>query len=119
MSAFRRIPAQATLAAAIALLVSAGSAGDASAEGYRRHARSYASMPPYVIAESRYGNGTVRGALRMGRVGPQVQLPGGNWVDCGRNCAETLRRQTVDIWENVGSQMRDDGPGYFSLRFWY
>lgn len=102
------------LAASVALTAYAGSAG---AEPYRRYARSYAPMPAYVVAESRYGHGSVTGPLRMGRVGPQVRLPGGNWLDCGNNCADTLRRATVDIWENAGSQMRDDGPGYIGFRF--
>lgn len=62
----------------------------------------------YVTAESRYGNGTVRGAVRQGPYGLQVRIPGGTWLDCRRQgwlfdrnrpCSETLRRQTVDFWE--------------------
>lgn len=51
----------------------------------------------YVIAQSRQGNGSVRGAVRMTDVGPQVQLPSGSWVYCRRSCSETLRVETVDL----------------------
>ena len=53
----------------------------------------------YAIAESRYGNGTIRGRVRPTNLGPQVQTPGGNWVYCRRSCSETLRVETVDFWE--------------------
>ncbi len=53
----------------------------------------------YVVAESRFGNATVRGAVRPTSLGPQVQLPGGAWIYCKRSCAETLRAETVDFWE--------------------
>jgi hypothetical protein len=104
------------LAVAIGTMVSAGSA---AGEPYRRYAGPHGPMPAYVVAESRYGHGTVSGPVRMGRVGPQVRLPGGNWIDCKRSCSETLRQETVDFWENAGHQRRDDGPGYLSLRFWF
>lgn len=55
-----------------------------------------------VVAESRFGNGTVTGAIRFHRMGPQVRLPGGTWVYCRRSCAETLRVETVDFWEAKG-----------------
>ncbi len=55
-----------------------------------------------VVAESRYGNGTVSGPVRDGRHGPEVRLPGGTWVGCRRSCSETLRVETVDFWENDG-----------------
>lgn len=119
MTSFRDmqgVVAACSLAIAVGLTVASSAAG---AEPYRRYARSYAPMPAYVVAESRYGNGTVTGPVRMGRVGPQVRMPGGNWLDCGNNCADTLRRATVDIWENTGSQMRDDGPGYIGFRLWF
>ncbi|MFN3869695.1 MAG: hypothetical protein ACK4MF_11605 [Hyphomicrobiaceae bacterium] len=53
----------------------------------------------YVVARSRFGNGTVSGPVRETRVGPQVRLPGGTWEYCRRSCSETLRVETVDIWE--------------------
>ena len=54
----------------------------------------------YVVAESRFGNGTVSGPIRRTRVGLQVRTPGGNWLHCARSCAETLRVNTVDFWQN-------------------
>ncbi|MGQ0671977.1 MAG: hypothetical protein ACT4N2_03740 [Hyphomicrobium sp.] len=56
----------------------------------------------YVVAESRFGNGTVSGAIREARFGLEVQLPGGSWVGCRRSCSETLRVETVDFWEKKG-----------------
>jgi hypothetical protein len=52
-----------------------------------------------VIATSRFGNGSVIGAVRPTSVGPQVQLPSGSWVYCRRSCSETLRVETVDLNE--------------------
>lgn len=81
--------------------------------GHARHA-----PPDYVVAESSYGHGSITGPVRAGgRGGYQVRLPGGNWVDCGRSCSDTLRRQTVDFWENVGRDGHDHGRGYLS-RSW-
>lgn len=54
----------------------------------------------YVVAESRFGNGTVVGPVRRTRVGWQVMTPGGNWLHCERSCSETLRVNTVDFWQN-------------------
>jgi hypothetical protein len=76
-----------------------------------------ARHPGYVVAESRWGRGTVRGDVRPGRHGWQVRLPGGTWVDCVRSCSETLRLQTVDFWETVGPAARDGGPGYLHFEF--
>jgi len=58
----------------------------------------------YVVAHSRFGNGTVSGPVRPTRLGPQVRLPGGTWEYCRRSCSETLRVETVDFWEG-----REDG----------
>lgn len=67
----------------------------------------------YVHAESRWGHGSVSGPVRTGRHGYQVRLPGGTWVDCVRdNCSETLRLQTVDLFETMGVSPLDGGPGY-------
>ena len=44
-----------------------------------------------VVAESRFGHGTVSGAVRQGRTGLEVQLPGGTWIACRRSCSEKLR----------------------------
>ena len=60
-------------------LVAAIAVAPASAGDGRRGA------PSYVVAESNYGKGTVTGAVRQGRNGLEVQLPGGSWIDCGRS----------------------------------
>jgi hypothetical protein len=58
----------------------------------------------YVTAESRFGHGTVQGPVRLARAGNyEVRLPGGTWISCGRNCAETLRIESIDFWENKGA----------------
>lgn len=59
----------------------------------------------FVVAESRFGNGSVRGAVREGRTGLQVQLPGGTWEYCRASCSETLRVGTVDKFENQGQMI--------------
>ena len=83
-----------------AALLSAGvSATTASATGRWRSAPE----GNYVTAVSRFGNGTVSGPVRMTSVGYDVRLPGGTWVGCRTSCSETLRVQTVDIFENNGS----------------
>lgn len=67
----------------------------------------------FVHAESRWGHGSVSGPVRRGRNGYQVRLPGGTWVECVRNnCSETLRLQTVDFFETLGTSALDGGPGY-------
>jgi hypothetical protein len=57
----------------------------------------------YVTAESRFGHGSVSGAVRASRNGNEVRLPGGTWIPCGRSCSETLRVESVDFWENRGA----------------
>ena len=57
----------------------------------------------YVTAHSRFGNGSVTAPVREARNGAQVRLPGGSWVYCRRSCSETLRVETVDIFENQGA----------------
>ena len=98
------------LSLAIGLSLALLSAAEAAARG-----RSYdqgAHRSGYVVAESRWGHGTVSGPVRPGPRGWQVRLPGGSWIDCVRNnCSETLRLETVDIFERM--EQRDGGPGYF------
>jgi hypothetical protein len=83
-----------------------------------RQARA-AAHPGYVYAESNFGHGSISGPVRPGpRGGWEVRLPRGTWIDCGRDCADTLRRQTVDIWENMGRDGADQGSGYLSRSWW-
>lgn len=89
-----------------------------AAEAGRYRDQSYRSG--YVVAESDWGNGTISGPVRPWRHGWQVRLPRGTWIDCGRDCSETLRRATVDFWESQGSyDAKDSGPGYFRWEFRY
>lgn len=79
--------------------------------------RGYAQEGNQVVAESRFGNGTVVGSIRHTRLGRQVQTPGGNWIYCKRSCAETLRVNTVDFWANeqgAGNGAYDQEDGLLS-----
>jgi hypothetical protein len=29
----------------------------------------------------------------------EIQLPGGTWIDCRRDCAETVRTEHTDFWD--------------------
>lgn len=60
----------------------------------------------YVTAYSFHGNGSLTAPVRIDRrrgfVIKQVRLPGGVWINCGFSCAETLRIEKVDFWEQFG-----------------
>lgn len=72
----------------------------------------------YATAESFHGHGSISGPVRRGPHGrPEVMMPGGTWIECGRSCAEALRRETVDFWESRGDRNSYDGAGYFRWRF--
>lgn len=72
----------------------------------------YARIGDYVVAESRFGHGSVSGPVRPTSLGVyQVRLPGGTWIDCRRSCSETLRVETVDFWENQGRNRIDNEGG--------
>lgn len=62
-----------------------------------------------VVAESRFGNGSVTGAVRNTSLGPQVQLPTGRWVYCRRSCSETLRVESIDFSINNNGPWRGAG----------
>ena len=84
----------------------------AAADAARRRAPDGAEG--FVTAESRWGHGRASGPVRRGQWGWQVRLPGGTWVDCVRNnCSETLRIQSLDVFESMGRDAIDGGPGYF------
>jgi hypothetical protein len=90
----------------------------APAEAQRRAAAG--ATLGYATAESRYGNGKpVSGPVRRGSHGRlEVRLPGGTWMECGRSCSDTLRRETVDFWQaNRDRRSSGDGPGYIQFRF--
>ncbi len=78
-----------------------------------------ASPTPYpggfVVAKSRFGNGTMRGQVRRSALGWKVQLPGGRWVYCRRSCSETLRVETIDFFQSntAGSGQLTNECGIF------
>lgn len=88
-------------ALALALLAGAPAvapAGLADAEaGFKRPAER-----EVAVAVSRHGNGTASGPVRVTSTGYEVRLPGGTWVGCRRSCSETLRVNTVDLFETNG-----------------
>ena len=55
-----------------------------------------------AYAESRYGNGRISAPVRAVRDGYEVRLPRGTWVACRTSCSETLRVETVDLFETDG-----------------
>lgn len=93
-------------------------AGSLARSGENHVTQVRGGAPDHVYAESRYGHGSISGPVRAGRKGYEVRLPGGTWVDCARNCSETLRRETVDFWESRGGRNDPiDGPAYLRW-FW-
>ncbi|MEQ8825460.1 MAG: hypothetical protein RIC14_13910 [Filomicrobium sp.] len=103
------IPALLSLAATLVMLT-VGVLSPAEA-GWRRQPEDLSRG--YVVAESRYGNGTVSGPVRMRRLGPQVRLPGGTWQWCRRTCAETLRVESIDFWDSRQDGVLTDECGIF------
>jgi len=85
------------LTAFIVTVMVAGMVTPADA-GWRQD-RHYEIENGHTTAHSRFGNGSVSGAVRPTRKGPQVQLPNGRWTYCRTSCSETLRVQTVDLDE--------------------
>jgi hypothetical protein len=67
----------------------------------------------YVVAEATIGGRTVAGPVRAGQWGDEVRTPGGNWYKCEVTCEYTLRRLTVDFWDNFASGGGLVTPGYF------
>lgn len=61
-----------------------------------------------VVACSHYGRGCVRGAVRHGRVERQVRMPGGTWIGCKRDCARTLREESLDYFETLRDRVWDN-----------
>jgi hypothetical protein len=112
----RVTPSPAASAIALAVALATVAISPVEAQSPQRGA-GYGYAPQYVVAESEWGNGVVRGAVRPGRHGLQVRLPRGTWIDCARSCSDTLRRQTVDFWESNGPNAPGSGRGYFKWDF--
>ncbi|MCB1547813.1 MAG: hypothetical protein KDJ41_08285 [Hyphomicrobiaceae bacterium] len=70
-------------------------------------ARKRRSSEGTITAHSQYGNGSLTVPVRRGPHGMELRLPGGTWIGCEFDCAETLRRQKLDFWETL----REDSPG--------
>lgn len=106
------------LAAGAGLSVLAGTMVS-PADAQSRHG-PYGGGEGYVTAESRYGPQTITGRVRVNAQGRrEVQLPGGNWIECRRSCSDTLRVETIDFWaiRDRGPGGFTDGPGYFHFRW--
>lgn len=59
-----------------------------------------------VTACSKYNFNCYTAALVKSRVGWMVRLNGGNKLHCGVTCEDTLRRATVDFWEDLRERAR-------------
>lgn len=64
----------------------------------------------YIYVESDYGPRRASAPVRHSALGDQVKIPGGTWVDCEITCEYTLRRLSVDFWEDQGRHVAS--PGY-------
>ena len=105
------------LGLALVLAASSAPSGPAAAAGDDNGGRY--GPPRYVVAESHWGRGTITGPVRRGPHGWQVRLPRGTWIDCVYGCSDTLRRATVDFWQNNGPQSAESGRGYLRWEFSY
>jgi hypothetical protein len=53
-----------------------------------------------VTACSTNGHFTCYSApVRTGRYGKVMRLNGGTWISCEGDCRDTLRKETVDFWD--------------------
>lgn len=60
-----------------------------------------AGTKPTVTACSKNGHFTCYTAVvGEGRYGPKLRLKHGTWIDCEGDCRDTLRRTTVDYWDD-------------------
>jgi hypothetical protein len=64
-----------------------------------------------VTAKSRYTPGKTvtlrtRDVAAAGTTFHEVELPNGTWIDCGADCAETVRREHLDLWETKREEGR-------------
>lgn len=59
-----------------------------------------------VTACSRYGSDCYTAPVRQTSLGPKMQLKGGTWIWCETDCRDTLRRETVDFWQDQMERSR-------------
>lgn len=65
------------------------------------------SQPTTVTACSTNGrSGCYTAPLRQTTLGPQMRLKGGTWIWCEGDCSDTLRRATIDFWDDQRDRNR-------------
>lgn len=102
------------VAAVSAVALSLATAAEARCKGH--HCKSHDNSGyRYIYVESNYGARRAVAPVRQGPMGEQVRLAGGAWIDCEVTCEYTLRRTSVDFWED--QQNRYTSPNY--LRYDY
>lgn len=84
---------------AIFTLMLAGLLASAPANASYYAQREAEAERGYAYARSYDGLREVTAPTRRVRLGVQVRLPGGTWVDCGATCEHTLQEQVVDFWK--------------------
>jgi hypothetical protein len=89
----------------ITILVCAAAAPLAGADARQAPSKS-GGKERIIKACSKYGSQCVTARVRETRLGPQYLSPGGNWIWCEYGCRETLRRHTVDFWEDLRERSR-------------
>jgi hypothetical protein len=80
--------------------------------GPRRHHDGY----DFIRVEGRLSPKAVIVPVRTGPLGKQVKLPGGSWVYCEITCEYTVRRLSVDFWDDQGQSFTS--PGYIRRDFY-
>lgn len=55
---------------------------------------------PTIVACSKYGSKCISAKVRATDLGLQYRSPGGSWIWCEHDCVDTLRRDTVDFWDD-------------------
>lgn len=99
---FPRWPGQLAAALLLSAIIVTGAASDTQAAKRPQHGAAGT-----VVACSTYGHGCVRGAVRQGRVEQEVQMPGGTWIGCKRDCRQTLREEALDFFETLRDRVWD------------
>ena len=60
-----------------------------------------------VTACSTYGrHGCYTAPVRQTPLGAQLRLKGGTWIWCEGDCRDTLRRETIDFWDDQRDRNR-------------
>jgi len=72
----------------------------------------------YIYVQASTGGKKAFAPVRHGEFGEQVKLPGSViWLDCEISCEYTLRRQTVDFWDNEGGKSAPVGYLNYEIDF--